>query len=134
MRASALIPRLYRVQFGRDMISDMRQLIKSYNKAVKAWGKDVTEEQRQDAQLSMMDLTIFENVAYMMIKHAGEDVPPTPDEWLDSIDGIFSIYNVMPTILELWGENQKTTSIPKKKKEPQQGNLLVQLLCCAVQN
>lgn len=115
MRASALIPRLYRVQFGRDMISDMRQLIKSYNKAVKAWGKDVTEEQRQDAQLSMMDLTIFENVAYMMIKHAGEDVPPTPDEWLDSIDGIFSIYNVMPTILELWGENQKTTSIPKKK-------------------
>lgn len=115
MRASALIPRLYRVQFGRDMISDMRQLIKSYNKAVKAGGKDVTEEQRQDAQLSMMDLTIFENVAYMMIKHAGEDVPPTPDEWLDSIDGIFSIYNVMPTILELWGENQKTTSIPKKK-------------------
>ena len=115
MRASALIPRLYRVQFGRDMISDMRQLIKSYNKAVKAWGKDVTEEQRQDAQLSMMDLTIFENVAYMMIKHAGEDVPPTPDEWLDSIDGIFSIYNVMPTILELWGENQKTTSIHKKK-------------------
>lgn len=115
MRASALIPRLYRVQFGRDMISDMRQLIKSYNRAVKALGKDVTEEQRQDAQLSMMDLTIFENVAYMMIKHAGEDVPPTPDEWLDSIDGIFSIYNVMPTILELWGENQKTTSIPKKK-------------------
>lgn len=86
MRASALIPRLYRVQFGRDMISDMRQLIKSYNKAVKAWGKDVTEEQRQDAQLSMMDLTIFENVAYMMIKHAGEDVPPTPDEWLDTAD------------------------------------------------
>lgn len=115
MRASALIPRLYRVQFGRDMISDMRQLLKSYNKAVKSLGKDVTEEQRQAAQLSMMDLTIFENVAYMMIKHAGEDVPPTPDEWLDSIDGIFSIYNVMPTILELWGENQKTTSIPKKK-------------------
>ena len=115
MRASALIPRLYRVQFGRDMISDMRQLLKSYNKAVKSLGKDVTEEQRQAAQISMMDLTIFENVAYMMIKHAGEDVPPTPDEWLDSIDGIFSIYNVMPTILELWGENQKTTSIPKKK-------------------
>lgn len=115
MRASALIPRLYRVQFGRDMILDMRQLLKSYNKAVKSLGKDVTEEQRQAAQLSMMDLTIFENVAYMMIKHAGEDVPPTPDEWLDSIDGIFSIYNVMPTILELWGENQKTTSIPKKK-------------------
>ena len=62
-----------------------------------------------------MDLTIFENVAYMMIKHAGEDVPDTPDQWLDSIDGVFSVYEIMPTILELWQYNQGTTSTPKKK-------------------
>lgn len=29
LRASALIPRLYRFQFGRDMIADMRQLQKA---------------------------------------------------------------------------------------------------------
>lgn len=114
MRASALIPRLYRFKFGRDMISDMRQLQKAYQKATNL-PKDATEEEKQDAQLSALDLTIFENVAFMMVKHAGGDVPDTPEEWLDSFDGIFSIYEVLPTILELWGENSRTTSIPKKK-------------------
>lgn len=114
MRASALIPRLYRVKFGRDMISDMRQLQKSYNRATNL-PKDATEEEKMDAQLSVMDLTIFENVAYMMIKHAGEDIPDTPEEWLDNIDGVFSIYQVLPAILDLWGLTNKTTSIPKKK-------------------
>lgn len=62
-----------------------------------------------------MDLTIFENVAYMMVRHGGNDVPPTPEEWLDSLDGVFSIYEVLPTILELWQGTNHTTSIPKKK-------------------
>ena len=114
MRASALIPRLYRFKFGRDMISDMNQLRKAFAKA-KNLPEDATEEERHDAQLSIIDLTIFENVSYMMAKHAGEDIPDTPEEWLDSIDGVFSIYEVLPVILELWGESTKTTSIPKKK-------------------
>lgn len=114
MRASALIPRLYRFKFGRDMISDMRQLQKSYQKAVNL-PEDATEEERTDAQLSALDLTIFENVAYMMAKHADKEIPGTPDEWLDSIDGVFSIYEVLPDILELWGMSNQTTSIPKKK-------------------
>ena len=114
MRASALIPRLYRFKFGRDMISDMRQLQKSYLKAI-SLPKDATDEERQDAQLSVLDLTIFENTAWLMIKHANENVPDDPDEWLDSIDGVFSIYEIMPTILELWNANQVTTSVPRKK-------------------
>ena len=114
LRASALIPRLYRFQFGRDMIADMRQLQKAWAKA-SALPKDATEEQIQDAQLSVMDLTIFENVAYMMVRHGGNDVPPTPEEWLDSLDGVFSIYEVLPTLLELWQGTNQTTSIPKKK-------------------
>ena len=101
MRASALIPRLYRVKFGRDMIADMP--------------KDATEEERQDAQLSVMDLTIFENVAYMMVKHGGNDIPDTAEEWLDSLSGVFSIYEVLPAILELWHMTNQTTSVPKKK-------------------
>lgn len=114
MRASALIPRLYRVKFGRDMIADMRQLQKSYNKA-SSLPADASEEEKQDAQLSVMDLTIFENVAYMMAKHADKSIPNTPDAWLDSIDGVFSIYEVLPQILDLWKLSNKTTSIPKKK-------------------
>ena len=114
MRASALIPRLYRFKFGRDMIADMNRLGGAYKKATDL-PEDASDDDREAAQLSAMDLTIFENVAYMMIKHAGEDVPDTPDQWLDSIDGVFSVYEIMPTILELWQYNQGTTSTPKKK-------------------
>lgn len=113
MRASALIPRLYRFRFGRDIIKDMLTLKKAYDK-VKELPDDATEEEKQDAQLSVLDLTIFENVAYIMAKHANPDVPDTPDEWLEEFE-TFSIYEVMPEILELWNLNQKTTSSPKKK-------------------
>ena len=62
-----------------------------------------------------MDLTIFEDVAWLMLKHAGEDVGDSPEEWLDSLDGVFSIYEILPSVLKLWNSNQKTTSTPKKK-------------------
>lgn len=114
LRASALIPRMYRFKFGRDLVADMNRLRKSWNR-VQELPADATDEQRQDAQLDAADLTIFENVAYLMVKNAGEDVPDTPDEWLDSMDGVFSVYEVLPVILELWGANLATTSQPKKK-------------------
>ena len=114
LRASALIPRMYRFKFGRDLVADMNRLRKSWNR-VQELPADATDEQRQDAQLDAADLTIFENVAYLMVKNAGEDVPDTPDEWLDSMDRVFSVYEVLPVILELWGANLETTSRPKKK-------------------
>lgn len=114
LRASALIPRMYRFKFGRDLVADMNRLRKIWNR-VQELPADATDEQRQDAQLDAADLTIFENVAYLMVKNAGEDVPDTPDEWLDSMDGVFSVYEVLPVILELWGANLATTSQPKKK-------------------
>lgn len=114
MRASALIPRLYRYKFRRDMIADMRQLEKDFKKAT-TLPENAMEEEIQDAELSVLDLTIFENVAWLMIRHAGEDVPDDPDEWLDTIDGVFSIYEVLPQILEMWEANLETTSVPRKK-------------------
>lgn len=113
MRASALIPRLYRFKFGRDVVSDMRQLQKAYQKAINL-PADATEEDRRDAQLSVLDLTIFENISYILAKHADKTVPDSPDEWLDSLEGIFSVYEILPEILELWGESNKTTSVAKK--------------------
>lgn len=113
MRASALIPRLYRFKLGRDMVADMNQLTKSYQKILKS--KNASEEENRDAQFSVADLTIFENVAFMMVKHAGEDIPDTPEEWLDSIEGVFSIYEILPEILSLWSANNAQTSVPGKK-------------------
>lgn len=114
MGASALIPRLYRVAFRRDMVSDMRQLQKRLEKA-RNIKNDATEEEKRDAEFTALDLTIFENVAWLMLKHGGENVLSNPDEWLESLDGIFSVYEILPQILELWGMNQETTSVPVKK-------------------
>lgn len=114
MRASALVPRLYRYQFGRDIISDMNKLKKAYDRAMNL-PENATEEQKQDAQLNAFDLTIFENVAYTMAKHADESIPDTPEEWLEGFN-MFSIYEVLPEILKLWNLSQKQTSKPKKKQ------------------
>lgn len=114
MRASALIPRLYRFKFGRDMVSDMRQLEKQYRK-IKNLPKEATEEEKRDAQLSVTDLTIFENVAYLFVKHADpQNVPDTPEEWLDNLDGVFDVYQVLPTVMEMWKHNMGQTSTLKK--------------------
>lgn len=105
MRASAQIPRLYRVKFGRDIISDLRKLERKLEKARKD----------SDTEFDAMELTIFEDVAWMLAKHADPSVPEDPGEWLDTIEGVFSVYMALPQILELWGLNQAQTSVPAKK-------------------
>ena len=39
--------------------------------------------------------------------------PDTPEEWLDGF-GTFSIYQVLPKLIELWGLNVKTDAEAKK--------------------
>ena len=60
------------------------------------------------------DLEIFENVAYIMANHADNSIPASIDDWLDQFD-MFSIYEVLPQILELWGENLVTDVTSKKR-------------------
>lgn len=112
-RASALTPRLYRHKIGRDIIQDLNKLRAAYNKAV-SLGPDATEEEKREAQLDVMDLEIFENVAYIMARQFDPELPDTPEEWLERFS-VFSIYEVLPVILELWNGNQTTTAKPKKK-------------------
>lgn len=113
MKASALVPRLYRYKFGRDIIRDMNNLRRAYMKVQKL-PKNATLEQKQAAQFSVLDLTVFENVSYIMAKHADASVPDSPEEWLDQFE-MFSIYEVLPKILELWSISNGTISTPKKK-------------------
>lgn len=112
---SARIPRLYRQYFGRDVLVDMASLSEHFEKAKKERNvKDISE---LDAitQLSLIDLTIFENLAFTMAKLASPDtVPNTADDWLDEFQ-TFDIYEVLPEMLDLWAKNQKGMSIPKKK-------------------
>lgn len=101
-RSSATIPRLYRAKFKRDIFKDLSKLEKSY--------KSKTEN---GDELQIEDLEIFENVAYVMAYHADNTIPASIDEWLDQFD-MFSIYEVLPQILELWGQNMITDVQAKK--------------------
>ena len=105
-RSSATIPRLYRIKFKRDIFKDLTKLEKAYSKKAK-----------DDDDLEIDDLEIFENVAYIMAFHADPSIPKTNDEWLDQYD-MFAIYQVLPEIISLWGLNVQTQSV-SKKNDPQ---------------
>ena len=63
---------------------------------------------------SHFSLELFEDISYIKAKHADpQGVPDTPDEWLDQF-GTFSIYQVLPEIIELWGLNVQTQVESKK--------------------
>ena len=96
-RASAAVPRMYRIKFGRDIYKDLRQLETS-----------VGENDEDASGLDMFSLEMFENIAFIMAKHASPDtVPSEPDEWLEQFN-TFSIYQILPQLIELWGLNVQT--------------------------
>lgn len=66
--------------------------------------------------MDVFSLEMFENIAYIMAKHADKTVPNSIDEWLDCFN-TFSIYEVLPEIIKLWGLNIKTDVTAKKKFE-----------------
>lgn len=65
------------------------------------------------SNLDMFSLEMFENIAYVMARHADSSIPDTPEEWLDGF-GTFSIYQVLPQLIELWGLNVQTDVAAKK--------------------
>jgi hypothetical protein len=101
-RASAAIPRIYRLKFHRDIYKDLNALEKA-----------VGREDAGSSNLDLFSLEMFENIAYVMAKHADPSIPDTPEEWLDEFN-TFSIYQVLPKLIELWGLNVKTDAEAKK--------------------
>jgi len=101
-KASAAIPRIYRIKFGRDIYKDLRELEKT-----------VGDNKEEASNLDTFSLEMFENIAYVMAKHADPSVPNSPEEWLDEFN-TFSIYQILPQIIELWGLNVQTEIQSKK--------------------
>ena len=114
LRASALIPILYRTWFGRDLIRDMRKISQAY-KDLMSLSDDATDEEKLDAQYATIDTQLFADVAWTMLRHGGEDVGSNSEDWLRSLDGIFTLYEILPDVLDLWSKNNKTTAVPIKK-------------------
>ena len=101
-KASAAIPRIYRIKFHRDIYKDLDTLSKA-----------VGDGNEESSHLDMFSLEMFENIAYIMAKHADPLIPDTPEEWLDGFS-TFSIYQVLPEIIKLWGLNVETQVESKK--------------------
>lgn len=101
-RASAAIPRIYRIKFHRDIYKDLKEL-----------GEAIGEGDEEASNLDMFSLELFENIAWVMAKHADNNIPDKPEEWLDEFN-TFSIYQVLPKIIELWGLNVETQVKSKK--------------------
>ena len=102
-KASAAVPRLYRIKFRRDIYKDFAALQTS-----------VQDGDEEGSNLDIESLEVFENIAYIMAKHADpENVPDNPDEWLEAFN-TFSIYEVLPQLIELWGLNVETQAESKK--------------------
>ena len=101
-KASAAIPRIYRLKFQRDIYKDLSALEKS-----------IGDGDAKASNLDMFSLEMFENIAFIMAKHADPTIPDTPEEWLDQFN-TFSIYQILPQLIELWGLNVKTDVEAKK--------------------
>ena len=101
-KASAAIPRIYRMKFQRDIYKDLKALEKS-----------IGDNKEEGSNLDMFSLEMFENIAFVMAKHADASIPNTPEEWLDGFN-TFSIYQVLPQLIELWGLNVQTDVEAKK--------------------
>ena len=97
-KASAAIPRLYRLK----------------QKAMQEQKDQKPDDQNPAASsLDIVSLELFENIAYIMAKHADPAVPASPDEWLEQFN-TFSIYEILPQLIDLWGLNVETQVKSKK--------------------
>lgn len=105
MRVSARLPYEYRAIFGKDVITGMQKM----------------EREGKSGELSGDSMELFENLAWLMAKSAGEDVHaelPAREAvaaWLDEFDSMFAIYEAIPAITELWVLNTASSSMPRKK-------------------
>lgn len=118
--ASAAIPRIYRIQFQRDIFKDMTKIEKSVKRSQSKQAQEQDEGRASESDIPIEDLEVFENVAFVMAKHAakkkGLEFPEDVYEWLDQFD-TFSIYVILPEIVKLWNLNQQTQETAKKNLE-----------------
>lgn len=102
-KATAATPRVYRQAFGRDIYIDAKKLF-----TVKA-----------DEDYSVDSLNAFENIAFCMNSQAEgrelkrESIEKDMEAWLEQFE-TFSIYRILPELIELWRLTNEQQSIPKK--------------------
>ena len=77
------------------------------------WGGKIPANLKTPLRDGDIDRPEDEAYADSMAYHADNSIPASIDDWLDQFD-MFSIYEVLPQILELWGDNLATEVAAKK--------------------
>ena len=114
-KASAAVPRIYRMKFRRDLFMDLQKVAKSVDKKGK-------KKDKEESEIPLADLDMFENIASGMAQHADpNNVPTDIMEWLEQFR-TFSIYQILPAILEQWKLNEETKSQAKKNLDQVAGS------------
>lgn len=96
--------RHYRNTFGRDMLKDVVHL-KSKLEKIK----------NQNEQFDVIDLGMFEDLAWSMAKTADNNVKPI-ETWLDDFE-TFEITKIFPVIMDLLIGNMKSGETEQKNIE-----------------
>lgn len=99
-KSSGATPMLYRKKFGKDLLLGMQKLNDSF----------VSQNYDNGS------LEVFENICYIMAKQADSTITENVDEWYDGFD-MFSIYEVMPQIIDLWNSSSKVNIESKKNND-----------------
>lgn len=125
-KASAFSPIAYNRLFpGRDFLKDMNTLNEKSKKNKKKEKDASGEESSEEISFDMDDYMLFARISYLL---AYQGLAPSPREtpeqreftqkypdameWIDTFN-TFSIYEILPEIMELWYKNDKTVSESK---------------------
>lgn len=98
--SSGDIPRMYRRNFGKDILVQMT-----------AFQQRVTKKE----EFTPDDIEMFENLAWTYATHADPETPDI-DTWLRQF-GPMDILNNVDSIIGMWLVETKTTSRSKKKSD-----------------
>lgn len=101
LKSSASTLYIYQMQFKSDMLVDMKKL----------QGK-LDSVKNSDEQFDVLDLMLFEKIAWSLAKTGNPNIPPI-EQWLDDFD-IFSIYEILPAISDLLLASFKSVDAQKK--------------------
>ena len=103
VRVSARTPFDYRELFFSDLIDDMHRVCSG------TAGADT--------------MTIIERFLWLSARNAGEDVKqdlPVDDAipaWLDTFEDLYSFYQLIPVVIDIWTNETGTSSKAKKNNE-----------------
>lgn len=107
-KASAGTLYRYRMYFKSDMIKDFIHLK----------NKVSNKELNSEEQLEVVDLELFERIAWVLAKTGDDNIKPI-EQWLDDFDS-FSIYQILPQLSDMIIENFRGANQEKKNIIPQE--------------